>query len=533
MLLSNKTMTTAMKKYILALMSAAVLFGCTDNFEDYNTDGTGLTEEQINAGIKPIELYQPLQHEISHDYQTAQNLGADAFAGYMMSPTRFLPDYNLNYALVDGWNNNAFKGMYTYVLQQINTIASFGIREKNPDLWAIALIIKVESMHRVTDKFGPIPYSQIGVNVATTPYDDEAVLYNQFFAELDTAVNTLQAFVENPANADNKPFANADLFYAGDYTKWIKFANSLRLRLAMHIVKAAPSTAKTQGEKALSHPGGLMTTPADDAARKVTNGISDLYQITASWDDNRINATIVTYLLGYNDPRLPAYASKATVPGFDGDYVGIRLGTDIEDRRLFLPYSSLNTETTFTQTRAQQLMSAAEVWFLKSESALRNWAGAGDAQANYEQGVKVSMQQWGVEIGNYLSNTDSTQADFKDPLDPTLDINAMSTVTIAWDADDDNERKLERIMTQKWIAMFPEGMEAWTEYRRTGYPKLFPTVVNKSGGTIDTDVQIRRLPYPSAEYKTNGKAVKEAAARLKGADNGGTRLWWDVNKGNF
>src|SRR5687767_8062074 len=98
MLLPNKTMTIAMKKYILAFMSAAVLFGCTDNFEDYNTDKTGLTEDQVKDDIrenfKAIDYYQPLQHEIFHDYQTAQNLGADAYAGYMMSPTPFLGGQN-------------------------------------------------------------------------------------------------------------------------------------------------------------------------------------------------------------------------------------------------------------------------------------------------------------------------------------------------------------------------------------------------------------------------------------------------------
>jgi hypothetical protein len=88
-------------------------------------------------------------------------------------------------------------------------------------------------------------------------------------------------------------------------------------------------------------------------------------------------------------------------------------------------------------------------------------------------------------------------------------------------------------MTQKWLAMFPEGQEAWTEFRRTGYPKLFTVVNNKSNGTIDTQIQIRRLNYPQNEYSTNGAAVRAAVQLLGGPDNAGTRLWWDVNKGNF
>jgi hypothetical protein len=81
--------------------------------------------------------------------------------------------------------------------------------------------------------------------------------------------------------------------------------------------------------------------------------------------------------------------------------------------------------------------------------------------------------------------------------------------------------------------MFPEGQEAWTEFRRTGYPKLFPVVNNDSGGAIDTKIQVRRLSYPVSEYSANGPAVKAGVALFGGPDKGGTRLWWDVNKANF
>jgi hypothetical protein len=93
---------------------------------------------------------------------------------------------------------------------------------------------------------------------------------------------------------------------------------------------------------------------------------------------------------------------------------------------------------------------------------------------------------------------------------------------------------LQRIITQKWIAMFPDGQEAWADYRRTGYPQLFPVVNNFSGGTISTTTQIRRLAYPSNEYTTNTAAVTAAVATLlNGPDNGGTRLWWDTGGANF
>jgi hypothetical protein len=434
--------------------------------------------------------------------------------------------------------------MYNYVLLPIHKIGRSGARTKNPDLWAIALILKVEAMHRVTDKFGAVPYSRIATSSTHIPYDDQKDVYNQFFAELDTAVNNLSAFMADESLNKTKPFAEYDLFYNGEYTQWIKFANSLRLRLAMHIVKADAATAKREGEKALSQEYGLMAVPTDDAARAVTNGTSDLYMISHDWDDNRINASILSYLIGYDDPRLGIYAQPATKPGIAGKYIGIRIGTNIKGKDDYKTYASINTTSTFTQTKPQQLMCAAESWFLKAEAALRGWQGAGDAQTNYEAGVRISMQQWGVTDGtivdDYLADDTHTQAAYVDEAAYIVDnkritendATPVSTITIAWDDADGDEAKLERIMTQKWIAMFPEGMEAWTEFRRTGYPKLFTVVHNNSNGAIDTDIQVRRLAYPSAEYSTNNAAVKDAASRL-GGDDGGLRLWWDVNKGNF
>lgn len=110
---------------------------------------------------------------------------------------------------------------------------------------------------------------------------------------------------------------------------------------------------------------------------------------------------------------------------------------------------------------------------------------------------------------------------------------AISDMTIKWDESDSNERKLERIITQYWIAQFPDATEAWTTFRRTGYPKLFPVVVNESGGLIATDIQTRRLPYPQSEYQTNNAEVAKAVLLLGGPDTGGTRLWWDLDQGNF
>lgn len=131
-------------------------------------------------------------------------------------------------------------------------------------------------------------------------------------------------------------------------------------------------------------------------------------------------------------------------------------------------------------------------------------------------------------VDTYKLDSEKTAADYIDPLVSSNNIDAVSKITIAWKDSDSKDKNLERIITQKWIAMFPNGQEAWTEYRRTGYPKLFPVKVNNSAGTIDTDVQIRRISFARSEYILNWENIQKAIELLGGPDNGGTRLWWDA-----
>jgi hypothetical protein len=533
-----------MKKYIsirtIGLFAAAAIAGssCTKNFESYNTNPTSLTSSQSLAIIN--SAYGPLEQEIYHNYQVAQNLSADGFAGYLMSPTPFKASYDLNYGLVDGWDRNGFVDQYNYIMAPVSKIAAAGARTARPELWAVALAIQVDAMNRVTDRFGPIPYSKAGTSLTAVPYDAQKDVYNMFFAQLDTAASNLNAYIAAHPNDTTSLGAN-DLVYQGHMDKWLKFVNSLRLRLAMRIVKADATTAQAQAEKAMTAAGGLMSTPADDAKFQQSGGRNnDIWIVAFQYQgDCRLNAAIATYMNGYNDPRLPKYASPATDPAVvtavgSGKYVGIRIGISIAAKADYVNYAGPNTDQTFTQTAPQTLMTAAESWFLKAEAAVRGWNGAGDAKTDYETGINTSFQQWGVSAGGYLSDATSTETPYVDPKNAANNSPALSTITIQWDAAAANETKLERIITQKWIAMFPDGQEGWADYRRTGYPRLFPVVNNTSGGTISTATQIRRLAFPQSEYTSNGAAVQNAVSSLlNGPDNGGTRLWWDVNKGNF
>jgi hypothetical protein len=184
-----------------------------------------------------------------------------------------------------------------------------------------------------------------------------------------------------------------------------------------------------------------------------------------------------------------------------------------------------------TSTTEIVWMTAAESFFLRAEGALRDWNMGGSAQSLYNQGISASFLENGLaasDAATYSSNNVLAPAAFTDNSGQTgNNAVAPSAIKIAFDESDNFETNLEKVITQKWIAMYPDGPEGWAEFRRTGYPKLFPPVNNYSNGTISSSVQVRRIPYPLSEYNTNKAGVQTGVSSLGGPDGGGTKLWWD------
>ncbi|RFS24976.1 SusD/RagB family nutrient-binding outer membrane lipoprotein [Chitinophaga silvatica] len=538
MKLFNILRQSTVKNIAITGLMATSLIACTKNFELYNTDNTGITAGQLGPDYNGLGLYlksaQMAIYNFSgggdpNSFQLQQNLNSDCYSGYFMSATNFNSGTNnLNYGLLTGWNGEAYKAGYLSLLAPIFKLRQTGIENTAPAVWGVGLIVKVAGMSRVTEIYGPIPYSKVGENLSSVPFDSQQSIYNRFFLELDTAARYLRTQI-----SESKPlpfdFSSFDGVYNGNLTQWLKFANSLRLRLAMHIRYIDPAKAKAEAEAALDPVnGGVITDNVDNMTVKISEGFTNpLVFISKIWEDTHINASLQCYLTGYNDPRIVKYMSKSTDLEFAPQYLGIRIGSAVAKDK-YGTYSFLNHDV-FTLNTPVQLMTAAEVYFLRAEASLQGYNNAGgSSQQLYEQGITTSMNQWQVPIGDYLINKDSTMHDYKDPKNKANDAPAPSSITIKWDNAAPDSIKLQRIITQKWLAMFPEGQEAWTEFRRTGYPKLFTVVNNKSGGTIDTYIQIRRLPYPQNEYSTNPATVAEGVKLLGGEDNGGTRLWWDV-----
>jgi len=231
----------------------------------------------------------------------------------------------------------------------------------------------------------------------------------------------------------------------------------------------------------------------------------------------------------------------------DNTYRGVRMGIENIEKEIYggVLYSKPN----FKFNSPLLVYCAAETYFLMAEAALRGWI-TGDAGYYYELGIRTSMEQHEVSIGDYLSTT-TNPALYTDPHNDRLtfdlsSVNAGGDVTVAWSRAITDASKLEAIITQKWIAVFPLGFEAWSDFRRTNYPRIMPAVNNLSspltGGLVNNPEliidpnslepgiairMVRRLPFPVSEYHENPDNTKHAANKLLGGpDVFSTNIWW-------
>lgn len=532
-------------RYIIMASAALVAMSCTKNFLEKNTNPEEATEEMMGwDGLSTgsafaqmtrnvIPSYQIIGDEEygSAKYQVVQDLIGNLFAGYIGNVNTGFNATNVYAITARDWYEAMFNDAYTRATG--SWVELDNVRDEFPEEAALGDILKVAVMHRVTDTYGPIPYSQLGQNVVTMSYDSQESIYKSFFEELDGAIETLTTRWQ--AEPNTTLLERYDNVFSGNVQKWIKYANTLRMRLAMRVVYADETLALAQAAEALANPVGLMTTADDLAAlHKPAAGAWEypLYQIQYSFDDARIGATIETYMNGYNDPRRANYFTA--VSGESGtEYHGVRNGITVTEE--YLNSTSLS-RIKCTNNDDLLWMTPAEAWFLKAEYYLRTGDEA-QAKSCYEEGVRVAFSVAGASgADSYLADDENTPGTFTDVVNSGNSYNTdLTDCTVAWEDGGQFETNFEKIITQKYIAIFPEGQEAWSEFRRTGYPKVIPYSINNSNGDIDTDQQVRRLNYPATEYRTNAANVSAAVSTLNGessqgqGDNGGTRVWWDKN----
>lgn len=540
------------KQLYITLVVLASLMGaftsCTKDFDNMNTNKYGVSDKEKEPYILFLGGYIPQMEKSIYynpnnydwDFQIMQNLSSDIYSGYLTPPTPFNNDKNnINYFMMDGWNSFNFNAYNNNLMKPALKVKEMTIDKKQyPEVYAVALVLKVMGMQQLTDLYGPIIYTKYGEGTVASSYDSQKVVYDTFFKELDQAQALFKEFLASPRK-DLKLLSDYDVIFNSDYNKWMKAANSVRLRLAIRISKVNPQLAKAEAEKAMKDAAGVFET--EDMIMPTKSMKNPLNVLAYAYNDTRMSADMQSIMVGLKDPRISRYfdyATDAKVVDKYGKthYQGIRQGTNMINKKLRENYSNLAKARygmPMVNSNPITLMSASEVYFLRAEGALRGWAGMGaSAKELYEKGIESSFRGLSVAGADaYIANATNKPAAYEDPNESKYNSPAVSTVTVKWNEGDTNEQKLEKIITQKWIAMFPNGREAWSEFRRTGYPRLFPIIENNSGGTIDSKIMIRRLPFSKDEYNNNKAEVTKAVQMLGGPDSPGTKLWWDTNAG--
>lgn len=514
-----------MKKYIYNTVVCSLfilisgLSSC--DFEKINEPKYQASADDLKGDNFDLGAFFPQLQDIAfpaqeNNYQMNENLIGDVYGRYMMTTkSQWNSKTFAVYKAVSGWYsfpfNSTLPAVYTAWDEINKNTKGVGVN------YAWAQILRVTSMQRISDMYGPIPYSKVTTGNLKVPYDSQEDAYKAMFKDLTDAIEVLTTYVS--ANPSSKPMAQYDGVFGGDFKLWVKFANSLKLRMALRIRYADPELAKKMAEEAVGHIIGVMTTNADNAKYYYSKG----NPINVMWDaykDTRACADLISYMIGYNDPRLSKYFQLSNDIGGKKDYFGLRSGIATESEAWACKYSAPN----FSKTDPLYWMMVSEVTFCRAEGALLGWKMNGTAESLYKDAIKQSFDLWGVSgYDAYIINSTSTQADYVDPNSKGT-INALSTITIKWEESDSQERKLERIITQKWIALYPLGQEAWSEYRRTGYPKFFPVAQNTEYSGL---VVANRIPFPYSEYENNSDEVAKAVQLLGGQDDYSTKLWWD------
>lgn len=524
-------------KYIIPVFLVFTL-GCTGDFDEINTNPNTLTADQLDATMAGPSFANALYKGISNaswsipgdDYGTyglITMLHSMVFVHYFAPGWAAQTDAN---GINDGWRSRGWLRFYTLAVPSLRN--AYTASEGNAEALAVLDIWKVFMFHRFTDSWGPVPYSQAGIGGASVPYDSQESMYEDFFNLLEAANATLNASSESTVAI----FQDHDVVYGGDIEKWRRFGNSLRLRLALRVSEVDAAKAKTEAEAAVS--AGVIESNDGSAYFQTSPDAYNNFVDVARYWGFTMTADMESILKGYNDPRLatwfsPVAASDPPSP-YVGQYVGQPNGAGENRNWNNNDLSYTNQATTFGDPVAKpiEIMMAAEIAFNRAEGVLNGWNMGRNAQSFYEEGIRMSMNQWEITdaatIDNYIAGTSTASL-------PVLaaeytaaghDTTPPVDVPVAWAGAESEQRK--QIAVQKYLALFPESWETWSDLRRSDADILYPLLTTEDA-TLGTGL-MKRLTYLPNEYSTNADAVEAAVNTLPGGeDAGNANVWWDVD----
>jgi len=473
-----------MKNKLVAIaLSSLVLFGCSKSIDDFG-------DMNVNPNSTPIPVTSALlTNVLSGIGGTAAGITPGYYCQYF-SQTQYTDESRYTPPQAD------FDGYYSGQLYDLQNIINVNSDPKYKDLAAlggsnanqiaIARILKAYYYWLVTDYWGDVPYTQALKGNSDIAYDKQSAIYPALIAELKAAV----------AQFDAGTTVKGDVIYSGSTAKWTKFANSLRMMMALRLSKIDPATGKIEFAAALAT-GSYIDVAADNFTVNYPGGA-----FSNPWYNNYLTrkdqgvSNVITAMQATNvDPRAAAFGSST---------VGIPYGLT---RDLASSFVSANPSWAYVLASTKRaanspviVLSSAQLKFARAEAAKLGWTSE-TAATLYANGVKENMTDWGV----------FTQAAYD-----------AYMLKVALNGTDD----LKLINTEAYLAFYPNGFQGWCNWRRSGFPVLTPTTY-----AANVSKQIpRRYMYGTREYATNSKNVTAAAAGYTGADgvnSSDAKVWWD------
>lgn len=554
------------------VLPPAPLHGDADNLEIKE-----VTEEEVKTAVNSLTndlgMLQTAQYYLmggkngqmpgEHQWQYVYNLTTDAYAGYTTCDQSWGGSFEHVYSYKRDFCEGPH-GRFLSMKTNLGNLLNNDLTNNIVEIKAIALLLFDHVAQENTDLYGSIALTDHKGNKETNPFTfnkgDE--IYSTIIQNIDDMVAVFDNFESRPQwykDEINKLLRAYDaLTTTKSIDTWKRYANSLKLRMAMHVVKVYPENAKKWAEEAVA--SGVIESKSDEVGlNPSTNFFSahPLKAIQSSWSDSRVNASFVSmlaslnhpyyhYLLGTNTNNLTNTATGEVTPT-GSVIVGLRAGIRMMDGQQF--YS--NPRVAYSQFTSDDFefmniyaMKWAEVDFLRAEGALRGWNMGGTAQFFYERGIKNGDcgDRFGYPTGNYEMYLDDYMAmeepvdyEYVDPMDSSNNIASVTKIGVKWNDADDNETKLEKIITQKYIAIFPYSYEAWTDIRRTGYPKIFPVLnISLADGSLNEGDIIRRMHLPSGDLQAGIEDIQNSGLdAIGGPDVYSTRVFWDKDTPNF
>ncbi|HCO85211.1 MAG TPA: SusD/RagB family nutrient-binding outer membrane lipoprotein [Arenibacter sp.] len=483
-----------MKK--LAILITAVIFAsCSSDLESLNEnikDPLAVPGESLFTGAQKNLVDQVVDLNVN-------NNNTKLWAQYLQETT-YTDESNYD-QVTRTIPEKHWSVMYKDVLKDLDeakkvieatTYTTAELEALKPNKLTIIEILNVYTYANLVETFGDVPYTEaLDIDNLLPKYDDAETVYKDLVARLTAAINALDESTES--------FGSADRIYGGDVALWKKFAASLKLRMGILLSDVDAAFAKTTVESAVAT--GVFTSNADNASYTFlgsdpnTNPIHDNLVLSGR-KDFVAAVTIIDIMNALDDPSRPLYFT----PIDDGTYVGGNIG-ETSNYATHSHVSAQVEEATFPGI----LFDYAEVRFLLAEARARSFEVGGTAKEHYDAGITASILDWGgtaTEAADYLAQPN---------VDYDLSILA-STATTPWK---------EVIGTQKWIALYNRGLEAWTSIRLLDYP-LMATPTDAVSGFPN------RYTYPIIEQSLNGTNYSSAASAI-GGDEAETQLFWDLN----